>query len=158
MSSIGGIFVASFHRNRLNMKDTTSIIIFALNSENILTQKPGYQEAFAIIGMKLAYGISYPLIFYYHILSEEIKLCCNISNSIPEFGLLFPSITPWKQRDGWCRVSRKNFDIIALTISLIIAGRFPLIANKPIMGFLLPSFHLWILLILSSPYFKWTRW
>ena len=108
VSSIAGICVASLHWNTFNVNNIHLNLIFALLS-NINFCEPGNQVTFAITGTNLAREVVDPLIVYYHILSEEIKLCFNISNLIPEFDLLFPSITPWKQRDDMGSQGEENW-------------------------------------------------
>ena len=140
-----GIFVASLHRNRFNVNTYSLLVLFSSSSH-----KPENQGTFVIIG-----SVD-PLIFYYHILSEEIKLWLNIYNFKLEFDLLFPSNHAMKTA-RWYRVSRRK----KLTSSLLnqfwqidfLSSR-----QKPIIKTLLPSFHSWILWKLSSPNFKWTRW
>ena len=118
-----GIFVASLLWNRFNVNAYSLIVLFSSSSLN----KPENQGTFAIIGTNLAHEIVDPLIFYYHILSEEIKLWLNISNFTLEFDLLFPSNHAMKTA-RWYRVSRKKIDI-ALTRESIFADRFPIIAT-----------------------------
>ena len=162
-----GIFVASLHRNRFNVNTYSLLVLFSSSSlrgdcHSVLKffnfgtewqsplNKPENQGTFVIIG-----SVD-PLIFYYHILSEEIKLWLNIYNFKLEFDLLFPSNHAMKTA-RWYRVSRRK----KLTSSLLnqfwqidfLSSR-----HKPIIETLLPSFHSWILWKLSSPNFKWTRW
>ena len=101
-SSVASIFVASLHRNRSYVNNTNFSLIFAIQSQ------AGESGHSAITGTNLTRDIVDPLIVYYHILSEEIKLCFNISILLLEFDLLFPSITPWKQRDDMGSQGEEN--------------------------------------------------